>query len=176
MSDARCKYLLLEWCGEGPRYGWKPRAPDHDAYRALFDCEADAWMLLRKEISPDCYEESRYRVVRIDQTPPRDLTAELALADTDIHSEHLVAGDRLCRPIYEHVRACEALIQEQQHLPLPDNAIIATLCDSVRMARELFSEIMSNARLAIQAMPVVKRCDGCKHFQTHGELHPGLGI
>lgn len=46
-----------------------------------------------------------------------------------------VSGN-LQRTIAEHERACLVLIGKQQDGFAPDNHIVATLCDSVRLARE----------------------------------------
>lgn len=48
----------------------------------------------------------------------------------------LVAGDVMTRPIYEFVRACEHLLADEQQKANPDNALIAVLCDAVRLSRE----------------------------------------
>lgn len=37
----------------------------------------------------------------------------------------------------EHVRRAEAFIEVEQAKPLPDNALIALLCDSIRLTREI---------------------------------------
>jgi predicted exporter len=58
-----------------------------------------------------------------------------------LESENIVAGNHMDRSIAAFVRACEAHILEEQAKPLPDNSLIATLCDAVRLTRE-------NTRLA----------------------------
>ena len=54
----------------------------------------------------------------------------------DINDESIVAGSRLLGSIADFVRACETHIVEEQDMPSPNNALIATLCDAVRLARE----------------------------------------
>lgn len=49
----------------------------------------------------------------------------------------LVAGERMERPIYAFVLACDHLLADEQAKPNPDNALIAVLCDAVRLTREL---------------------------------------
>ncbi len=41
------------------------------------------------------------------------------------------------RSIADFVRACEVLIADEQDKPLPDNGLIAVLCDAVRLTREM---------------------------------------
>ena len=53
-----------------------------------------------------------------------------------VEVEDVVAGRRLDRSVADFVRSCEVLIREQQERASPDNAVIATLCDAVRLARE----------------------------------------
>lgn len=47
-----------------------------------------------------------------------------------------VAGDVCLRPLADFGRACEVHIDEEQRRPNPDNALIALLCDGVRLSRE----------------------------------------
>lgn len=47
-----------------------------------------------------------------------------------------VGGEWMENTIAYHVRACEVLMAEEQEKPLPNNAMIAVLCDSVRLTRE----------------------------------------
>lgn len=47
-----------------------------------------------------------------------------------------IGGDALPITIEAHVRSCRVLLDEEQRRPNPDNALIATLCNSVRLARE----------------------------------------
>src|SRR5574342_141651 len=48
----------------------------------------------------------------------------------------LVAGERLTTSLWEFVQRCSVHIEEEQAKVLPDNALIGTLCDAVRLARE----------------------------------------
>lgn len=48
----------------------------------------------------------------------------------------IVAGDFMTTSISQHEQACRVLLMEEQEKPLPNNALIATLCESVRMGRE----------------------------------------
>lgn len=50
--------------------------------------------------------------------------------------ENIVAGNQMERTLAEFERACEVHIQEEQRRPNPDNALIALLCDAVRLKRE----------------------------------------
>lgn len=40
------------------------------------------------------------------------------------------------KPIADHERACLVLLREEQEKLSPNNALIAVLCDSVRLGRE----------------------------------------
>jgi hypothetical protein len=53
-----------------------------------------------------------------------------------LEADNIVAGRRMSASLSDHVMRCEALILEEQERPNPDNALIAVLCDSVRLARE----------------------------------------
>lgn len=48
----------------------------------------------------------------------------------------LVAGERMERTLDDFVRACEVLLDEEQSKVAPNNALIAVLCDAVRLTRE----------------------------------------
>ena len=48
----------------------------------------------------------------------------------------IVAGDRMERNLGDFLCACEVSIIEEQEKLAPDNALIALLCDAVRLARE----------------------------------------
>jgi len=54
---------------------------------------------------------------------------------------------RMEQTIAEHVRRAELLIAEEQEKPLPNNALIACLCDSVRLSREQMSEAANGENL-----------------------------
>jgi hypothetical protein len=58
-----------------------------------------------------------------------------------------VAGDSVTRPLYELDRACDVLLDEEQRKLSPDNALIAVLCDTVRLIRE--SEKLARAPIAM---------------------------
>jgi hypothetical protein len=47
-----------------------------------------------------------------------------------------VAGRSLTRSLYDFQRACLVTLAEEQAKPLPDNALVALLCDAVRLSRE----------------------------------------
>lgn len=47
-----------------------------------------------------------------------------------------VGGRRLLRSLADFERACKVHIAEEQDKLNPDNALIALLCDAVRLARE----------------------------------------
>jgi hypothetical protein len=47
-----------------------------------------------------------------------------------------VGGDRLERTLADFERACLVCLDDEQRRPNPDNALIAVLCDAVRLARE----------------------------------------
>jgi hypothetical protein len=59
-----------------------------------------------------------------------------------------VAGQYLSASIGDLVRRCEVHIAEEQERPLPDNALIGTLCDAVRFAREHVATTMRRLALA----------------------------
>ena len=48
-----------------------------------------------------------------------------------------VGGEMMEGTIADHIRGCEVTLAEEQSKIAPDNALIALLCDSVRLAREL---------------------------------------
>lgn len=58
------------------------------------------------------------------------------LEDLDTAMVVAVGGDYLQGTLCDHVRACTALIADEQSHHNPDNAVIAVLCNSVRLARE----------------------------------------
>lgn len=47
-----------------------------------------------------------------------------------------VAGDVMLTSIAQHVRRCSLLLADEQEKIAPDNALIACLCDSIRLTRE----------------------------------------
>lgn len=47
-----------------------------------------------------------------------------------------VGGEYVEKTLNEHVLACNALLFEEQQKANPDNALVAVLCDSVRLVRE----------------------------------------
>jgi hypothetical protein len=47
-----------------------------------------------------------------------------------------IAGRRMLRSLAAFTRACEVTIAEEQKKLAPDTALIALLCDAVRLARE----------------------------------------
>ncbi len=51
--------------------------------------------------------------------------------------EELVEGRLMCRSLGDFVRACCVHIEIEQRQLTPENALIATLCDAVRLAREV---------------------------------------
>ena len=75
-----------------------------------------------------------------------------------------VGGDYMDRTINEHVRACEVLLAEEQEKARPDTALIATLCDSVRLAREhvapaaLRDAVPDAVRRWRELDPIERRC------------------
>ena len=48
-----------------------------------------------------------------------------------------IGGVYMDRSLKDFVRACEARIEAEQAKPLPETALIALLCDAVRLSREL---------------------------------------
>jgi hypothetical protein len=58
------------------------------------------------------------------------------MSTDDAPEPSLVAGDRLERSLVDFVRACETILEEEQRLVSPNNALIGLLCDAVRLARE----------------------------------------
>jgi hypothetical protein len=57
-----------------------------------------------------------------------------------------IGGEMLPGTIHDHVRACRIHIAEEQRKPNPDNALIETLCNSVRFAREHCNERLDRLR------------------------------
>jgi hypothetical protein len=51
-------------------------------------------------------------------------------------ARHVVGGEFMERTLADFERACEVHIEEEQARPLPNNALIAVLCDAVRLSRE----------------------------------------
>lgn len=48
----------------------------------------------------------------------------------------LVGGRRMERSIADFARACEVLLADEQECACPNNALVAVLCDAVRLTRE----------------------------------------
>lgn len=71
-----------------------------------------------------------------------------------IEDENIVAGRKLETSLGDHVRRCEALILEEQERVNPDNALIAALCDSVRLAREHIDVRLGRTDPLWQARPL----------------------
>lgn len=68
-------------------------------------------------------------------------TAGEAQEAADCGSEHRlvlpeIAGRSLGCSLNEFERRCKAWLATEQEKPLPDNALIALLCDAVRLGRE----------------------------------------
>ena len=61
--------------------------------------------------------------------PPRDALQSEPLGT-------MVAGDHMRFSLREFVHRVETLLAEEQERPLPNNALIDMLCESVRLARE----------------------------------------
>lgn len=77
-----------------------------------------------------------------------------------------VGGEMMDRSIADHQRACRVLINDEQRKIAPDNHLIATLCDSVRMGREYVRHMRDTVRAAL---PI---CD----TPTEGEAGEGLPV
>lgn len=59
-----------------------------------------------------------------------------------------VAG-RMERSIAAFVNACDVHLADEQERPAPDNALIAVLCDAIRLAREYVELAASRTNLAL---------------------------
>lgn len=68
---------------------------------------------------PECMEEKAGRSIAAQSATPVSVAG---------WCEESIAG---------HIRSCEVLIDEEQRMPAPDNTLIAVLCDSIRLSREL---------------------------------------
>jgi len=76
--------------------------------------------------------------------------------------QEIVGGNWMEQTIAEHVRRAEHYIVEEQAKIAPDNALIALLCDSVRMSREYLSNASLPDSLAVaqaleQAAALIER-------------------
>jgi hypothetical protein len=66
-----------------------------------------------------------------------------ALALSVIPASNLVVGGRMERSIADFIRACGVHLTDEQEKIAPDTALIAVLCDGVRMAREYLAYVAS---------------------------------
>lgn len=53
----------------------------------------------------------------------------------DAESYRLVAGEEVERPLADFERACLVHLEEEQAKIAPDSALVALLCDAVRLCR-----------------------------------------
>jgi hypothetical protein len=88
-----------------------------------------------------------------------------------------VGGDWMEQTIATHVTRCEHLIAEEQAKVSPDNALIAALCDSVRMARE-YTRVAQSTSLPPKLGPL---CDALRPvvsdiFNRLGSLSRGEAL
>ena len=87
----------------------------------------------------------------------------------------MVAGEWMEATIGMHVARCEHLIREEQAKPSPDNALIAVLCDSVRMARE-YTRLAQSESGSPQEQIIEIGEDGIVHGQVSGPLRDPKGV
>ena len=94
----------------------------------FYACKPDIFMMTyRREIAPTPPSSERrfdYDSLSVVEQPNSDARA-------------VVAGEWMESTIAQHVQRAEHLLITEQEKPLPDNALIALLADSIRMAREL---------------------------------------
>lgn len=61
----------------------------------------------------------------------------------EINDESVVAGRAITRSLVDLHRAATACIVEENAKPLPDNAVIGVLCDTVRLIREYIDSLLA---------------------------------
>lgn len=93
----------------------------------------------------------------IEMAPTRSSVEALrvALAETPPAAAGegvLVGGEFMERSIQDFVRACQVTLEREQAKPAPDTALIALLCDAVRLSRE-------NERMAASGIPAAQPAD-----------------
>lgn len=66
-----------------------------------------------------------------------------------------IDGDRCLTSLHEFERACLTHLEEEQSKPNPDNALIALLCDAVRLKREHTELFRKTVFLAVDKMVLV---------------------
>jgi hypothetical protein len=77
----------------------------------------------------------------------------------------LVAGDTMTIPQWEFERACERLLADEQEKISPDNALISTLCEAVRLSRECCR--MATVPIAIPKPPAPTVADRCEEWENY---------
>ncbi len=117
--------------GCAKHYGPSPRCPGcgHEDLEAKL-AEAQATLAQARE----AMIAVRYFYGEDSNQPLSQLDA--ALAALDAKKPSLVGGDYMETSIAVFAHRCEVLIEEEQRKPLPNNALIAVLCDGVRLTRE----------------------------------------
>lgn len=87
---------------------------------------------------------------RVDEHPSGFLPKPIAEPGADgVRDEELgeqTAAGPMTRTIRDLVRACDVCIGEEQEKLLPQNHVIAVLCDSIRMAREYVQYVKASIR------------------------------
>jgi hypothetical protein len=61
-------------------------------------------------------------------------------------AERLVAGNMVETSIHDFINRCCVHIEAEQEKQFPDNALIATLCDAVRLTREFERQLKARFR------------------------------
>lgn len=87
--------------------------------------------------------------------------------------EHLVEGVYMERSLADFARACGVLIEDEQTKLSPDTALIALLCDAVRLTREMTLQADRLCEATARPLPVVEHPP---HLTADGDYacaHPG---
>jgi hypothetical protein len=129
--------------------------------------------------TPDDLAEAAQSVA----TQQRDLVDRLRVDPADLRQEvrhsaageaqeadlPAVAGDMLTTSLADFERRCQVHLAEEQSKPLPDNALIGTLCEAVRLSREFTLYRLSTLRARVTELKEARA--GEQAARVEDELH-----
>ena len=85
-----------------------------------------------------------------DKMANREPHAALDRQHAELPAPTVRVAGTMERSISDHIRGLEVCIEEEQKKPLPDNALVAKLCDAVRLAREYASNAEPSEDAAVE--------------------------